>query len=133
MNERWVVPIMVAVVGLAGGLGGSYLGGRSANITQRKQFDSQREAEVQDLAIAAYSNFVRTAARIAFLRDEANDAERAQVFAAEAQISFLFQPKEDVKRLARELADLAVSNPDKGVYRAKQEKFNEAAGRTFEP
>jgi hypothetical protein len=133
MNERWVVPIMVAVVGLAGGLGGSYLGGRSAHIAQREQFESQREAEVQDLAIAAYSKFVQTAARIAFSGREANDAERAQVFAAEAQIAFLFQEEEEVKRLARELRRLAISNPDEGVYRAKQKEFNAEAGRTFEP
>jgi hypothetical protein len=119
MNERWLVPIMVAVVGLAGGLGGSYLGGRSANITQQKQFENQRLADVEDLAVAAYSNFVRTAARIAFLGRKANDAERAQVFAAEAQVGFLFQEEEEVKEAGTRTCGTCTIEPRRGGFQSQ--------------
>jgi hypothetical protein len=131
MNERWVVPILVAVVGLSGGLGGAAIGGRAANIAQRHQFENQRTAEIEDLAVTAFSDFVQIAGKAAFLGREATPAEQAKVFAAEAKIDFLFQDEIRVKELAKELGRLAISNPDEAAYRDKQEKFDAAAARTL--
>jgi hypothetical protein len=127
MNERWVVPILVAVVGLGGGLGGAYIGARAANKGQEKQFENQRRADVEDLAVAALSNFVRVAGRTAFLGRPATPAEQAEVFAAEAQVDFLFQDEPDVKNLATELERLATSSPAEAIHRDKQKDFVGAA------
>jgi hypothetical protein len=119
MNERWVVPIVVALVGLVGGLGGAYLGGRAANNGQQEQFENQRTAQVQDLLIATYSNFVRTASKAA--SGPASPAEVRAVFAAGAQVDFVGD--EHVKRAARVLEHLSLTNPDEETYRGRQEDF----------
>jgi hypothetical protein len=52
MPERWWIPVLAAVVGLIGGVGGAYVGGEVANSGQKQQFENQRTAEVQDLLIS---------------------------------------------------------------------------------
>jgi hypothetical protein len=94
MSERWVVPILVAVVGLASALGGAYLGGRAANKGQQKQFENQRVAQLQDLLISNYGDYLRASERVAAdadlpdnIRSPAKKASDLVEFrAAEAQV-----------------------------------------------
>jgi hypothetical protein len=44
MSDRWV-PIVAAVVGVIGGMGGAYIGGSVANEGQRQRFEEQQVAE----------------------------------------------------------------------------------------
>jgi hypothetical protein len=123
MSERWVVPILVAVVGLASALGGAYLGGRAANKGQQKQFENQRTAQLQDLLIATYSNFVRAAATASV--GPASPSQTREVFAAEAQVEFVGDA--GVKKAARDLRRKALSNPPSGVFRQTEQSFVHAA------
>jgi hypothetical protein len=65
MPGGWWIPVLAAVVGLVGGVGGAYIGGRVANEGQQKQFENQRIAQVQDLLIANYGEFLQSAERVA--------------------------------------------------------------------
>jgi CHASE1-domain containing sensor protein len=46
MSERWV-PLLAAVVGLLGGMGGAYVGGTVANEGQQDRFEDERKAEMR--------------------------------------------------------------------------------------
>ena len=56
-----VVPLVAAVVGLAGGLLGAYLGARATIVTQREQAREDRSAEARSKRSRVYSRFVAAA------------------------------------------------------------------------
>jgi hypothetical protein len=59
-TTRWV-PFLAGALGLLGGIGGAYIGGKVANEGQQKQFENQREAQLQDLLIAKYGKYLAAA------------------------------------------------------------------------
>jgi hypothetical protein len=63
-TARWV-PALAAVLGLLGGIGGAFIGGKVANEGQEKQFQNQRIAQLQDVLIADYGTYLRTAEIVA--------------------------------------------------------------------
>jgi hypothetical protein len=57
MSERWI-PILAAVVGVLGGMGGAFIGGYVANEGQQERFDSERKAQVADSRLETYGNYL---------------------------------------------------------------------------
>ena len=60
MDDRWL-PLLIASLGVLGGVGGAFVGGWVANEGQEKQSESDRAAEVQRLRVETYGNFIGTA------------------------------------------------------------------------
>src|SRR5215218_5569917 len=56
------MPILAAIVGLVGGLGGAAIGGSIANEGQQQQFRNQRIADLNNLLNETYSRYLRTSA-----------------------------------------------------------------------
>jgi hypothetical protein len=55
------MPILAAAIGVLGGVGGALVGGCAANTGQKKGFERERAAAIQDLRIEEYGTFVGTA------------------------------------------------------------------------
>ena len=53
MSDRWI-PVLAAVVGVIGGIGGAYIGGAVANEGQETRFERERAAALQDLRMDTY-------------------------------------------------------------------------------
>jgi hypothetical protein len=60
MAERWF-PVLAAVLGLLGGIGGAAVGGYVANKGQEQRFKEERAARIRDVRIDAYVKFLRAA------------------------------------------------------------------------
>jgi hypothetical protein len=58
MAERWL-PVLAAVLGLLGGIGGAAVGGYVANKGQEQQFDEERAARIRDERLDTYLRFLR--------------------------------------------------------------------------
>lgn len=97
---RWL-PALAAILGLLGGIGGAFIGGKVANEGQEKQFQNQRIAQVQDLLIADYGKYLRTAEIVAadsttlaeVRTDERKAADLAAFSAAEAEVHLVASPE----------------------------------------
>jgi hypothetical protein len=57
MNERWI-PVLAAVVGVLGGMGGALVGGSLANQGQEQRFEIERQAAIQDVHTEAYATYL---------------------------------------------------------------------------
>jgi hypothetical protein len=127
MAERWWIPILAAVVGIVGGVGGAYVGGSVANKGQEEQFDNQREADVQDLLIDTYTNYLQTTSRLWVARQNRfSNAEQleSEALAAESQVEFDTPELEDV---ARGLLDAAREPASEEVYLSARKEFIQVA------
>jgi hypothetical protein len=60
MAERWL-PVLAAVLGLLGGIGGAAVGGYVANKGQEQQFEEERAARIRDERLDTYVRFLRAA------------------------------------------------------------------------
>ena len=60
MADRWL-PVLAAVVGLLGGIGGAAVGGYVANKGQEQQFEEERAARIRDVRLQTYVRFLRAA------------------------------------------------------------------------
>jgi hypothetical protein len=60
MSERWV-PVLAAIVGVLGGMGGALIGGWVANAGQEQRFQDERQAAVQDLHREIYADYLASA------------------------------------------------------------------------
>lgn len=86
MDVRWI-PVLAATLGVLGGVGGAFVGGRVANEGQEKGFTRERAAELQDLRIDAYGTFLATAEEVAqnyveHAPEERSPADNAAIDAA---------------------------------------------------
>lgn len=137
MSDRWT-PILAALVGLIGGLGGAAIGGAIANEGQEQRARDEREAQLQDVAIETYSNYVRTAGSAFFrLAGDASMSEAmkarliGEVEGAQAEVVFLTAEPEvaaTADRLEQSLADLANGKRlDHKGYREARDDFIQAA------
>jgi hypothetical protein len=131
--DRWWIPVLAAVVGIVGGVGGAYVGGSVANKGQEQQFENQRAAQVQDLLIDTYRNYLETTSRawVAVCNDFPNKKQLvSDAFAAESEIVFY---TDEIEVVARPLFDAAQHcAPDNDYLRARQ-KFIEKAGSKIGP
>ena len=60
MFDRWI-PVLAAVLGVLGGMGGALVGGSIAKQTQEQTFENQRQAARDDLRRDAYTNYLQRA------------------------------------------------------------------------
>jgi len=76
MNERWI-PVLAAVVGVLGGMGGALVGGFVANQGQTQRFEIERQAAIQDVHTEAYATYlqasIKTLYKLELLQAENED------------------------------------------------------------
>jgi hypothetical protein len=58
MSERWI-PVVAAVVGVLGGMGGAYVGGYVANEGQKQRFEEQQVAQRLELRRETFAAYLR--------------------------------------------------------------------------
>jgi hypothetical protein len=100
MSERWI-PVLSAVVGVIGGLGGAVIGGYVANEGQEQRFHDERAAHVQDLRRDRYVNYVRELIKLTVVGGVPVQASTAQT-----EVDLLSSSRA-VQRAARELGEAA--------------------------
>lgn len=64
MDARWL-PILAAAVGVLGGVLGAVAGGWIANKGQESSFERERKAQIQDMRMEVYADFVGAADQLA--------------------------------------------------------------------
>ena len=132
MSERWV-PLLAAVVGLLGGMGGAFVGGWVANEGQRNQFEDEQEAETRNLRIDAYVDLLDACETAFYIPEEGlSDTERNQRVAdlrTSQQRASLLTSRSEVREAARELGPNEGGCGDISTARhiSAQESFIEAA------
>jgi hypothetical protein len=138
MPERWWIPVLAAVVGLIGGVGGAYVGGEVANKGQEQQFENQRTAELQDLLIATYARYLRdaTATAVATAEDPKLEAAHtkglaARALASETEVEFEAASGE-VDNAAQRLYDAVTTTRLMDTFEARRQEFIDAAGRSLD-
>jgi hypothetical protein len=100
MSERWI-PVLSAVVGVLGGLGGALIGGFVANQGQEQRFDDERAAHIQDVRRDRYVNYVRELMKLTFV-----GGVPVQALTAQTEVSLL-SSSPTVQGAARELGEAA--------------------------
>jgi hypothetical protein len=138
MPERWWIPVLAAVVGLIGGVGGAYVGGEVANRGQEQQFENQRTAELQDLLIGAYARYLRDASAtfVAVAEDKQiahahTKALAGQALASETEVEFLAAPSA-VDDAAQRVYDAVTKAPLHPTFEDRRREFIDAAGRSLD-
>lgn len=84
MPERWL-PVLAAVLGLLGGIGGAAVGGYVANKGQEQQFEEERAARIRDVRLDTYTKFLRAAENEHFN----NGASDELITNAEAEVDLI--------------------------------------------
>jgi hypothetical protein len=100
MSERWI-PVLSAVVGVLGGLGGALIGGFVANEGQEQRFNDERAAHIQDVRRDRYVNYVRELLTLTFV-----GGVPVKALTAQTDVSLL-STSQDVQGAARELGEAA--------------------------
>ena len=83
--DRWF-PVLAAVLGLLGGIGGAAVGGYVANKGQEQRFKEERAARIRDVRINAYVRFLRAAENGKF---HAREVEDSVLYTAEAEVALV--------------------------------------------
>lgn len=120
MSERWI-PILAAVVGVLGGMGGAFVGGYVANEGQQQRFEAEQDARVQDLRRDAYAGFVEEAASVEFAGDQGQNLVD-KLLGAEAKAALYADPE------LREAAD-ALSDVVRGEADGGDDPYQQAVGQ----
>jgi CHASE1-domain containing sensor protein len=136
VSDRWM-PILAAIVGLVGGLGGAAIGGSIANEGQEQQFKNQRIADLNNLLNETYSRYLRTSAT-AYLDRTAGGISRKELIRIQgeleggaAQVVMLVNDpavEDAAERLERAVVDDGV---DFKTYRTARDAFIKAADASF--
>jgi CHASE1-domain containing sensor protein len=131
VSERWV-PLLAAVVGLLGGMGGAYIGGSVANEGQQQRFESEQAAESRDLRRDADADFLEACEALNFGGTSTTPAARVgELFAAEARVTLVTSSSE-VRAAALKLLNACHSgllSEDPAKYQAVRDSFIDAAQR----
>jgi hypothetical protein len=117
MDARWI-PVLAAVVGVLGGVGGALIGGYVANQGQQQRFKSERAAAIQDLRIETYGALLGTGQEVTIVFEPGvPDAEKREalvrLFAAEARVALVAETPAvaDAARAVREALTAPASTP----------------------
>lgn len=129
MSERWI-PVLAAILGLLGGVGGAAVGGFVANEGQERRFEHERATETRDRRMETYVKFVRA------VEDEHFNAPTTDdriIRTAEAEVG-LVASGPAVRQAASRLADYAlfgdIDNEEEYTRRATE--FLDAAHAELE-
>jgi hypothetical protein len=137
VSERWI-PILAAIVGLLGGIGGAAIGGSIANEGQKDRFKDERKAELNGLLIDTYSTYLRTAASAyaALNLEEVSGAGRNRVQGdlegGTGEVRFV-TASDQVAHAADRLEQAVVDGENFDTYRRARDRFIRLAERTLIP
>jgi hypothetical protein len=118
VSERWI-PVLAAVVGVLGGMGGAFIGGYVANEGQEQRFQDEQEVRAQDLRRNAYADFLQAAADVQFSEEE-NPSENPVDKLIGAQAKAALFANSDVQGGATALVDAVRHRGD--CYREAEEE-----------
>ena len=99
MSERWL-PVLAAIVGVLGGMGGAFVGGYVANQGQKQRFEHEQAVRIQNLRRETYVNYVRELENQFFL-----GGTREKVRAAEGAVLLVSPSIAEETRDVRELSE----------------------------
>jgi CHASE1-domain containing sensor protein len=116
MAERWL-PVLAAVLGLLGGIGGAAVGGYVANKGQEQQFEEERAARIRDVRLDTYSEFLRAAENEHFHALASDDV----ITRAEAEVD-LVASSDALREAAATLTDTVLNNEDTQSWERKIRK-----------
>jgi hypothetical protein len=122
MSDR-LVPVLAAMIGLLGGMGGAAIGGYVANKGEDERLKQERASEIRDLRIDTYVRFLR-AAELEYNAGPAT--EDALTSTAEAEVS-LVTPSAALRETASELTASAFDGQNELEYQRLREEFIGAA------
>jgi hypothetical protein len=123
VSERWI-PLLAAVVGLLGGMGGALVGGWVANEGQQQRFEEEQEAQARELRVEAFAEFLQSAASINQGAPDP-DAALARLDAAEAKVGIFANT--DTRNAAAKLGEAVRADKKDEDYDLPRENFVEAA------
>jgi hypothetical protein len=120
MADRWL-PVLAAVVGLLGGIGGAAVGGYVANKGQEQQFEEERAARIRDVRLQTYVSFLRAAENE---HSNAREVSDGVVRTAEAEVA-LVADSTALRGAAARLTDAA-------LFYSVERQFTEARNSFIE-
>jgi len=135
VSERWI-PILAAIVGLVGGLGGAAIGGSIANAGQQQQFRNERIADLNNLLNETYSRYLRTAAT-AYLHRTGGSTSMKELIRTQGEVEggaaevVLLVNVPAVEDAAERLEHAVIDGVDFKSYREARDGFIEAADASF--
>ncbi len=127
MADRWV-PVLAAVLGLLGGMGGAAVGGYVANKGQEQRFQNEQSTRLRDLRTETYVKFLRAAQTE---RDDGPDTGDPIVRTAEAEVALVAGSA--VRRAAAALLTQALNAETEPDYRRSRTHFIEEAQAELDP
>ena len=123
MSERWI-PVVAAIVGVLGGMGGAFIGGYVANKGEQQRFNEEQIAQTKNFRRDTFVKFLSAAERLRF---EGGTEEK--LLAAEEQVSLL-SPSNEVRKAAQEVSQAArvsTRGANDTKYRRTRDRFIELA------
>jgi hypothetical protein len=123
MSERWI-PVVAAIVGVLGGMGGAFIGGYVANKGEQQRFKEEQAARTENFRRDTAVKFLAAAEKLRFAGGTGQD-----LLADEAQVSLLF-PTSEVRVAAREVshaARISTTGENDTNYKRTRDKFIQAA------
>jgi hypothetical protein len=123
MSERWI-PVVAAIVGVLGGMGGAFIGGYVANKGEQQRFKEEQVAKTENFRRDTVVKFLAAAEKLRFAGGTGQD-----LLADEAQVSLLF-PTSVVRAAAREVshaARISTTGENDLNYRRTRDRFIRAA------
>lgn len=118
MIERWV-PVVAALLGILGGMGGAYVGGSVANNGQEQRFKAERATRIEDSRRDTYVKYIRELESHFFL---GGTPEKAR--AAQAAVLLVSSPA--IREAARKVGQ-AVNGSDLRSYTRARDEFIDLA------
>ena len=127
MADRWL-PVLAAVLGLLGGIGGAAVGGYVANKGQEQQFEEERAARIRDVRLQTYVTFLRAAENE---HSNAREVSDGVVRTAEAEVALVARSTA-LRAAAAKLTDAALSYSVERQFTEARNSFIELAHSEIE-
>jgi hypothetical protein len=125
------MPLLVAAVGVAGGVGGAFVGGKMANEGQEKQSESERAAAKQALRVDAYADYLGSAealvGKLSLDFSESESKEAVIRLLSDGARAVIVAGQAEVIRQEANAVTKAVLNEDEDAYDKAAEAFFVAA------
>lgn len=128
MPEHWV-PVVAALLGILGGMGGAAVGGYIANRGEQQRLEHERAAEIRDLRLDTYVMLLRAAELEHAQPVETDDRV---VRTAEAEVA-LVAPTGAIREAASKFAANALYGTSEQDYTRLRDEFIDLAQAVVEP
>jgi hypothetical protein len=127
MADRWL-PVLAAMLGLLGGIGGAAVGGYVANKGQEQQFEEERAARIRDVRLQTYVSFLRAAENE---HSNAREVSDGVVRTAEAEVALVARSTA-LRGAAARLTDAALFYSVERQFTEARDSFIELAHSEIE-